>query len=272
MSITSVDQLVSALGNGASRMVIDKASIANQLAAGYSSLWRATGVPGQGVIPGAAALCTKALLGAVSFTNQTSPTTSYLAWAFLTSSLSANTIELHDRLAHIGGLSLNVNTLQAASLNLETLLLPAARRGDANYSDVQWWLEVYADGGATASNATVNVTYDDGSTGNLAVIAVGGTLRASRMLPLIPLIPGRFIKAINSVTLSALTGTVGNFGFTATRPRSVIELPLANKAEVRTWDQLGMPELPNDACIFFIMLCPSTATGTLRGGGKIAHG
>ena len=272
--ITTLDGIVAGLGNGADRLVVDKASIANAVAGGFMSMWRATGIPAQGAIPTVSAIATKALLGAVQFTNQTGPITSYLAYAFMLSSNSGTTVELHDRLAHMGGLVLNVTTSQTTGLPLDllTLAVDPARLGDANYSDVQWWLEVYSDGGATASNATVNVTYDDGSTGNLAVIAVGGTLRAGRMLPLISAVAGRYIRGINSIILSASTTVAGNFGFTATRNRSTLPLPLANKAEAFKWDQLGLPEVVNDAALQLVIIPTTTSTGTLRGGGKIIHG
>lgn len=60
MTITTLDGLVSALGNNSSRVVWDKASIANAAAGQIFSLWRATGTPAQGAIPGAAALATSA--------------------------------------------------------------------------------------------------------------------------------------------------------------------------------------------------------------------
>lgn len=275
--IQSPAELLKALGNNSSRLVVDKANIANQTTGGFASLWRATGQPGQGAIPTTPAVPTSALLGAMRFTNQTDPVKSYIGWLYLNSSNTGTTPEIHDRLAHMGGLVLNVTTLQTITgMNLATLSVPADRLGESNYSDVQWWLEVYSDGGATASNATINVTYDDDSTGNLNVVAVGGTLRASRLLPLTPLIPtakqGKFIKGINSVILSASTGTAGNFGFTATRPRTIVPLDVANKGGTFDWAQLGMPEVPNDACLQLLMCCITTSTGTLRGGGKIAHG
>jgi hypothetical protein len=277
MAITTVSQLFDALANNSSRIVLDKASIANQTAGGFASLWRATGQPGQGAIPAAAAVPTKALLGAMGFDNQTLPVKSYLAWLAVVSSNNGQGVEIHDRVAHYGGLVLNVTTAQnLTGMNLATLGVTAARLGDANYSDVVWFLEVYTDGGATASNATINVTYNDDSTGNLNVVAVGGTLRAGRLLPLTPLIPtakqGFFIKGINSVTLSASTTVAGNFGFTATRPRTIVGLDLANKTQSFDWAQLGASEIPNDACLQVIMVCITTSTGTLRGGGKIAHG
>jgi len=137
-------------------------------------------------------------------------------------------------------------------------------------------MEWYTDTGATASNATINVTYNDGTSGNLTIVAIGGTLRASRLISLNGLIPsadsGKFIRDINTVILSASTATAGNFGFTATRPRMTMPLNIANKTEIFDWAQLGFPEIKNSACLSIIQLCSTTTTGTVRGGSKIAHG
>ena len=278
MAITTRDQLIDAMGNNSSRLVIDKANIANALAGAYFSLWRATGQPGQGAIPTAAATCNNALTGAMNFTQQTAPATSYGAWSTAVCSNNAVTIEVHDRLMHMGGLVGNVTTAQTVNLNLNGVTADnmVERKGDANFSDVQWWAEWYTDTGATASNATVAVTYNDGTTGSLTTFAAGGTVRAGRMIPLNNLIPaaaaGKFIRSINTVTLSASTGTAGSFGFTATRPRMTMPLLLANKMEAFDWAQLGLPEIFNSSCLSLIELCSTTSTGTVRGGGKIAHG
>lgn len=276
MAITGRDPLIDALANSSSRIIIDKASLANQTAGGYTSLWRATGQPAQGAIPTAPAVCTSALLGAMGFANQTLPVKSNLGHLFLASSNGLMNWEIHDRIAHMGGLVLNVTTAQTLTgMDLTTLAPAAGRLGEADYSDCQWWLEVYADGGATASNATINVTYNDGTTANLTVQAVGGTLRASRALPLTPLIPtaqqGKFIRSVNSVTLSASTTVAGNFGFTCTRMRAPAPTLIANKTEVFTWADLGLPEIANDSCLMILALSTATSSGTLKGGGKIAH-
>lgn len=270
-------KLIDALGNNSSRFVINKGTITNTAAGALASMWRATGQPGQGAIPGTTpAVPTKATLGAIDFTNQTAPATSYLAWAELYSSNSGGGIEFHDRVAHMGGLVLNVTTAQTITgLDLSTIGLSAERLGAADYSDLQWFLEVYTDGGATASNATINVTYDDASTGNLLVVPVGSTLRAGRMIALIRYIPtaqqGRKIRGINSVTLSASTGTAGNFGFTCTRQRTGKAFSIANTPTTFTWAD-GFPEIPNDACLMMAINCTTTTSGFVNGQGKIAHG
>lgn len=272
----AINEIAYGLAVNNNRVVWDKASIATQVVGRYSSLWRATGTPGQAAIPGAAAYCTKALTGAIGFDNQTAPVTSYYAWATYSNSTAGSNLEIHDRLAHMGGLSGIVTTLQTVGIDLSTInaggAVPAERLGDSNYSDVQWFLEWYTTTGATASNATVAVTYDDGSTGNLAAIAVGGTaVAAGQQIPLISAVAGRFIRGVTGVTLSASTGTAGSFGVTASRPKTGMAVASANKLEKFDWAALGMPTVPNDSCLYGVMLASATSTGAVRGQGKIIH-
>ena len=277
--IENIDNLVKALGNNSSRIVLDKASIASQTANSYCSLWRATGQPGQGAIPTSVATCNNATVGVIRFNQQTAPSTSYGAYLEIATSNAAMTMELHDRLANMGGLSGTLTTAQTVNLDLSTLLATDnidKRKGDANFSDVQWWLEWYTATGGTAVTATIAVTYNDGTTGNLSALSLAATRPASHMIPLNSLIPsaqsGKFIRGIVSVTLSATTGTAGNFGVTVTRPRMTLSAPIANFKFIADWAQLGLPEIYNSSAIFPIVLTPTTSTGTVRGGGKIAHG
>lgn len=276
MTITTRDQLINALGNNASRIVLDKANLANQVAGRMCSLWRATGQPAQGAIPTAAALCTNATSGGVQFNQQTAPMESYLAYMAMLASNNAMSWEIHDRLAHMGGLVLNVTTPQAVDLDLDLIGVSPDRIGDPTFGDVQTWLEVYGDGGATASNATINVTFHNDTSANLNTLAVGGTIRIGHMFSVDALRTtvqqGLNIKRINSVTLSASTGTAGNFGFTFTRPRAYLPTLLANKSEIFDWAQLGLPSVPNGSCLQFMVVPSTTSSGTLRGGGKIIHG
>lgn len=271
MAIATRDALIDGLGNNSDRLVIDKASLANAVAGQYFSLWNATGTPGTGTIPTTAVVPTNATTGAMGFTNQTSPVTTYLAWLTSNTSNANTNLEIHDRLACMGGLSGTVTTAQGA-LSIVTSDPGADRLGNADYSDVQWWLQVYTAMGSTSVNATVNVTYGDDTTGDLTAFSLGATPRAGRLYPLVSASAGKWIKAINSVTLSATTGTAGNFGITATRPRTSISTIVANKTETFDWAQLGLPEIPNDSCLMMLMCCSTTSTGTVRGQGKLAHG
>lgn len=279
MTIATRDQLINAMGNNFSRFLLDKANIVSQAAGTYVSLWRATGQPGQGAIPAATATCNNTTVGVMGFTQQVSPATSYIVYTELATSNSAMTLEIHDRLAHMGGLNGTLATAQTVSLDINTLAGTdniSVRKGDADFSDISWWLEWYTATGSTVVTATVNVTYNDGTTGNLTGLSLAATRPASFMASLNTLIPsasaGKFIRGVNTVTLSATTGTAGSFGVTATRLKATVGSPLANFKVVADWAQLGLPHIPNSSALFPIVLTPTTSSGTIRGAGKIAHG
>jgi hypothetical protein len=267
------------MGNNSTRLILDKASLSNAAVGQFHSLWRATGQPGQGAIPTTADVCAHGLLGSFSFAQQTAPSTSYLGILEGSCANVNTTLEIHDRLMHRGGLNGTLTTAQTADVDLHANLAVnnlTARIGDANYSDVQWWLEWYADTGGTATNATVNVTYNDGTSGNLTAVSLAATRRASFMQALNFLIPsaaaGKFIRAVNTVQNSVTTGTAGNFGVTATRFRGALYQPIANARFTANWADLGFPSIANDACLFPIQIAGATSTGIVRAAGKILHG
>lgn len=279
MTITTRDQFIDAMGNSSTRLIIDKASIANAAAGQFHSLWRATGQPGQGGIPGTTAICTHATAGSMPFTQQGVSAMSYLALLEGMCSNAGTTLEIHDRLMHMGGLNGTLTSAQTANVDIHANLTNnnlAERIGDANYSDVQWWLEWYTDTGGTAVTATVNVTYNDGTSGNLTGVSLAATRRASQVIPLNGLIPsaqsGLFIRSVNTVSLSATTGTAGSFGVTATRYRAALYKPVANARFTADWAGLGLPTIPNSSCLMTIQLASTTSTGTVRATGKIIHG
>ena len=261
-----------------SKLVIDKASIASQTALSYCSMWRATGQPGQGAIPTTAAVCSNALLGSFGVRQPVSPVASYGGLLWCQCSNAANVLEIHDRLMHIGGLVGNVATLQTVtgmdlSANLATSNLDK-RKGDANYSDVQWWVEWYTTTGTTATTLTLTVTYNDDSSGTIA-IPIAASRPASHMIAVNGLVPaaksGFYIKAVTRAQCTASTGTAGDFGITATKQRMSLAMPAANLQYKDDWAALGLPTIDNSACLFMIVFTSTTSSGTLRGGGKIAH-
>lgn len=282
MTITTASDLEVAIDSRFTRITGSKGSITNALAGHFMSTWTIAGLPGTGAIPAATpVVLTNNTTGAFNFMQQTAPSTSYIAEIQYMSGSPNNTLEIHDRLVHMGGLSGAVATLQTITgFDLSTLLATSnldERKGDANYSDVQWWLEIYTDLGSTQVNATVNVTYNDGTTGNLTAVIVGNNdRRLARMIQLNPQIPaadqGKFIRGINSVQLSATTGTAGNFGFVATRYRGSAFAEQSNERYRKTWTEIGLNEIFNSSCLFMVILCSGTTTGLTNVSAKIIHG
>ena len=281
MSMDTINKLETGLDSRFIRLTGNRSSITNTTAGDFISTWRSTGIPGQGAIPTTAAVLNSATTGARGQVNPTGTDKLYFGSFEISCATAGTTVEWHDRLVHSGGLSGTVITAQtAAAFDLNTLLATnnlAERIGDANYSDVQWWLEIYTDVGGTGTTATVNVTYNDGTTGNLTGFVFGNTVRrAGKMVSLNNLIPaadsGKYIRGINSVQLSASTGTAGNFGFTATRYRGSVYCPTANGRFIATWADVGMPEIHNSSCLFAAVMAGSTTTGIITATGKILHG
>jgi hypothetical protein len=83
---------------------------------------------------------------------------------------------------------------------------------------------------------------------------------------------GKYISKINSVTLSATTGTAGSFGFSCTRPLTQALATVPNSPTVSDWAQLGLPAIPDSASIFMYMQCTTSPTGVIRGYGKLVQG
>jgi hypothetical protein len=271
MSILSVDDVVAGMTQRSQPLIVSKASIANQLAGGLCSLWRATGLPAQGAIPGAAAVCSKSLTGAFGWTNPGGSYEAHLARAFLVSGNSGTDVTMVDRLAHMGGLSGALTTSQTVSVDVTGATSNLVARVGGDYGDVQWFVEIYTDIGTTARNLTVTYTRypgGGGNTGQTVVVALGGASpanRAGRMFPIIGNTTDK-IQSIESVQLDLSTGTVGSFGITAVRRLTSVSMGLANAGTVADWAQLGLPRVHDDACLAMVAVCGTTSSGTLQGG------
>lgn len=264
-----------AMGNASQTFIINKATIANSTAGLAMSYWLSAGTPAAGAIPSTAAVCTKALTGAFQFDNPGSGN-SYLSRVMLMASITGTDIQFHDRLAHMGGLNGTLTTSQTASVDVSgSGSNMVNRRGGTDYSDVQWWLEIYTALGATATTATITYTNAAGTSGRTTTAPIGATTnsqnRVSRMIPIIGS-GGEFIQSVQSVQLAASTLTAGSFGVTASRLLTGVSLGLANSSVVADWQGLGFPRVHDDACLFMVCIPGSTSTGALYGSAKLVQG
>lgn len=276
MAITTLDGLVAALPT-ASVFQINKASIATQAAAGYSSLWRATGVPAQGAIPGAFARCTNALTGALRHTNPVSGN-AYLALLTAACGNAGQNIQIHDRLAHMGGLSGATTGNQTVNVDVTgTTANLDERIGAADFSEVQWWAEIYTDIGTSGQTCTVTYTRDPGgpgNTGQTTTFTLGGASPANQDARLFPIIPAGTdrIQSIQTVSIGTTTGAAGSWGITATKYKAELQTAVANRLEVADWAALGLPIIYDDSCLMMLTFSITTSTGVVVGNGKIAKG
>jgi hypothetical protein len=284
MAITSKAQLETGLNSRFSRLYLTKTPFnPTNSGVGFNhSYWYSTaGTPASGLAPNATVAALNHLTtGAIPFMQQTSPRTSYLANLNATVSNAASiteNVEIHDRLIQITVASVSTTALTVTGFDLNSFLGTnniGNRIGDANYSDVQWWVEMPADGTGTSSNLTISVIYNDGTTGNLTAITGFTNRRQGRMYPLNNLIPaadsGKYIRAITSVVGSA--NSAGAIAFVATRYRAAMFLETFVKSYNSGWTELGLPEIYNQSCLFVIALATGTAVGVINLDGLIVHG
>ena len=281
MTITSKSEMERALQSRFSRLYASKTpfNTGNGGTGFYISFWYSSaGVPASGLAPtSTVAALSNTTTGAIPFTQQTSPRTSYLASLKASCTIAGHTIEIHDRLMQITVASVSTTALTVTGFDLNSFLGTnniGNRIGDANYSDVQWWVEMPVDGTGTSSNLTISVIYNDGTTGNLTALAGFQNRRQSRMYPLNYLIPaadsGKYIRAITSVIGSV--SSTGAIAFVATRYRAALYAEVANEVVDTGWTETGMPEIYNGSCLFAINIVPGTTYGNIVLDGLIAHG
>lgn len=158
-----------------------------------------------------------------------------------------------DRLSHQGGLSANTSGTQ--SVNLPTAALTrytdgvGVMIGMANYST--------SPAGAIASDITASYTNSSGVSGR-TTSAVQMQARSGNAFFLLPLQSGDIgAKSVESINLTAATGTAANFGIFLFKPlgtflvsyngNSAFSLPTGGLMG-------GIPEVKNDACLFAIYL------------------
>lgn len=138
-----------------------------------------------------------------------------------TSSLSGCAMTLIDVLNHSGGLSGTVTTEQTT--NLPTAALTRYTSGEG----VMIGLIIYTAVGATATTITVRYTNQAGTANQVSTpTSFGGTrFRETARLIQIPLAAGDTgVRSVEGVTLTATTGTVGNFGVVLYKPLTFFAL------------------------------------------------
>jgi hypothetical protein len=229
----------------------------------FQSTWKAAGLPSTGVTPTTTPeVCDNTTVGALFYTPSTSGLTTYLTKLSMTAQTAGCPI-LYDRLVHSGGLNGTLTTDQAVNT-------PALTR----YTDgvgVEIFLEVYTATGATASNVTVTYTNSDGVSGRVSASTAMQVTPVIGQMIAIPLAAGdKGVKSVQSVKLSASTGTAGNFGVTLVKRIVSVPCPLANNGQTLDPFALGLPEIQeastsSGACLAIMVNASTTSTGTLFG-------
>lgn len=223
------------------------------------SLWTYDGMPASGAVPTTAAIPDRTTTGAIPFTAPGGGRDKHLISASVTP-LTAGVYLLYDRLMHRGGLDATVTIAQTVQgAHPGTPQITRSTGGEGNIA----WYEIYTSAlGTTGTTLTMNYTDQDGNSAS-STINIGATgFREVTRAQRIPLAAGDTgIRSIQSVQLSASTGTGANFGITLAQPLAWIPVGVGGTMGWRDYTT-GLPGIPTihpDACLA-LMFIPAAAT------------
>jgi len=259
MSITSINDIVAGLGSD-QRINVLKNITAPKGAGAFQSAWLGTGYPGAGSAPpaytaGSGYTANKDTAGAVRLTN--GAVKLWLAQLSMSSSL-VGTIVIYDRLWSCSGMGYAAGTY--------TVTTPGALPARITDSGIgcELWVEQFVVAGAASGTLTANYLNTTPAAKSGVIAAVVSAPVIGQLQP-VPLQTGDLgISQLTSVVTSA-TWTSGSFGMTILKRIATIEFTTANVGRVLDWAQLGLPDIPNDACLAF-MFQANAATATVMQG------
>lgn len=263
MAITSLDALVAAMPG---QPFFTSKFFTPQTTGGYTSLIRKTGVPGVGTAPSSGVggnITTDSEPGAWSFTNPAGGNKTYLSH-FAGGANNAGTLYLYDRLWNNSGLS--ITTVGAQTVNSSTL---------TRFTDgigVEAWWEVVTNLGAGTTAPTISYTNTDGTAGRAGATQLLTTSStADRAYPFSLQAGDIGIKSIESYNNvgSHTSGTI-----TLVLRKRIATLVVNNGGTGDSLDpfEVGMIEIPNDACLEFIWICTTTGVHTLTADHTLVQG
>lgn len=179
---------------------------------------------------------------------------------FNTSGTAGATVVAIDLLNVSGGLSGVVTTEQTT--NLPTAALTRHTTGEG----VRIGLVVYTTVGATATTVTVRYTNQAGTPNQVSTATTFGAtgFREVGRVIQIPLAAGDTgVRSVEGVTVTATTGTAGNFGVCLFKPLMTFSLDSTTGTmpidAVSSGGMIGsMAEFDDDACLTFLAFTPVT--------------
>jgi hypothetical protein len=181
-----------------------------------------------------------------------------LGGRFNTSSLAGAAVVAIDLLNVSGGLSGTVTTEQTT--NLPTAALTRHTGGDGVFIGIV----IYTIVGTTATTISVRYTNQAGTPNRTSTVtSFGGTgFREAARLIQIPLAAGDTgVRSVEGVTLTATTGTLGDFGVCLFKPLMTFSLDSTTGTmpidAVSSGGMIGsMAEFDDDACLTFVAFTP----------------
>ena len=254
MAITTQAQLDAAMVRAQRKLMVKTGSVTVNGRRG--SHWLRSGTP-LGTIPNAPAVCDASLAGALPLVWPGDGRGLYLAeiTAHMPPSFGGVIHGLYDRLAQSATLTSTANQVQTVGVDVSGATANlAARRGAANFADVEWFVEII---GQTTNAPPITITYTtgDGVAGQSLTMSIPSAAGVGNVFPITAL-NGEPIRSIETFTVTS-TNISGTYAVIATRaitsglahaavasPRSPSPQPVAG------WEALCLPQIAEQACVF----------------------
>jgi hypothetical protein len=259
MAILTVDDIAAGLSTD-QRINILKNITAPKGAGAFQSTWLGTGYPGAGsaspvYTAGSGYTASKDTAGAVRLTN--GAVKLWLAQLSMSCSL-VGTITIYDRLWSCSGMGYAAGTY--------TVTTPGALPARITDSGIgcELWVEQFVAAGSASGTLTANYLNTLGAAKSGVIASVVSAPVSGQMQP-VPLAVGDLgISQLTSVVTSA-TWTSGSFGMTILKRIAAIEFTTANVGRVLDWAMLGLPDVPNDACLAFMFQANAATAVVMQG-------
>jgi len=260
MAITGINDIATGLASGQFRNTF-KVLTAPKGAGAFESSWLGTGIPGAGTgsaLFSAAAqvfICTGTVLGAQTITN--AQTQNYLTQLQMNSN-QPGVLILVDRLWSCSGLGITGGIYSVTTPGS----LPARITDGGIGAEI--WVEQFIAAGAASGNLTANYKNTNSGTSAGTLVGVVSAPVIGQMQQ-VPLQAGDLgVSQLTSVQITA-TWTSGSFGITILKRIVQIEIVAANIGKTLDWALLGLPKIPNDACLMWIFLANNASAPTITG-------
>jgi len=246
MTINTMDDIASAMAVSQKINIMKNITVPKAIGSWQSS-WQAVGFPPSGgpaplYSGGAGFACDENTVGAMQYSNAS--VQNYLAKLAMTSVI-AGTFILADRLWSCGGMGFAPTTYTVLSPGS----LPA--RITDNGLGCEIWVEQFIAAGAATNSLTVTYLDPDNNTRNGIIPTVVSSPLINQMQPVPQPAGSTGVKQIVSATNSN-TWTSGSWGLTILKRIATIEVPLQGVGKTLDWSALGLPKIPNDACLMLI--------------------
>jgi hypothetical protein len=260
VAITGVDDIAVGLA-AAPYNAVGKNLTAPKAAGAFQSGWMAPGNPGAGAASpaytaGSGYTCDNSKVGALNYTNAS--VQNWLAAATMACS-QPGTIILADRLWSCSGMG-----FAAATYTITTPGDLPARVTDNGLS-CELWIEQFVAAGAASGTLTANYLNANTGAAKSGVISAVVSAPVTGQLQLVPRAAGDTgVRQLTSIVTSA-TWTSGSFG--ATILKRIAEFPVlgVGLSSVQDWAMLGLPKIPNDACLMLLFLAQNTTAPVIVG-------